>query len=97
MELKFKHFIILNMLDIITTYIGLTYLHLTEVNSFALGMFNNYGFIFALVSMKCIELMLAYGILKMYPLKIKIIILNICCFIMVAVIINNTYQMIRVL
>lgn len=109
MELKFKHFVFLNVLDVLTTYIGLTYLHLREANAFASGLFQNYGLIFALVGMKLIGLMVIYLIFINYPYIIKISKLNIkseivntwflrtSCLLFIVVVLNNSYQMIRVI
>jgi len=97
MELKIKHFVILQALDILTTWYGLTFLHLTEANPFANTMFAQLGLVNALIAMKLIGLMVIYGILCMYPLNIKKLALNIICALFVLVIINNAYQMIRVL
>jgi uncharacterized membrane protein len=97
MELKFKHFVALNALDVITTFIGLTYLHLTEMNPLANTMFHNLGLMEALISMKLVGLMVIYVVLSMYSLNIKKIALNIICFIFIIVVLNNSYQMIRVI
>jgi hypothetical protein len=97
MELKFKHFIILQALDVLTTWYGLTFLHLTEANPFANTMFSNMGLINALIAMKIVGLMVIYGILYIYPLNIRIIALKVMCGLFSLVIINNAYQMIRVL
>lgn len=97
MNLNFKHFIFLQILDVLTTFIGLTYLGLREANTFANGLFQEYGIIFALLSMKIIGLMVIYLILSVYPLKIKTISLNICCFVFIIVVFNNSYQIIRIM
>ena len=97
MELKFKHFVILQALDVLTTYIGLTYLHLREANIFASGLFQDYGLINALIAMKLIGLMVIYALFSIYPLNIKKIAMNISCIIFIVVVINNSYQMIRVI
>jgi len=102
MNLKFKHFVILQVLDVLTTYFGLTFLGLREANTFASGLFQEYGLIFALVGMKVIGLMVIYTLIFIDPLKIKNtsyknICLNIMCLIFVIVVLNNSYQMIRVI
>jgi len=96
-QLKFKNFIILNVLDILTTWYGLTFLHLTEANPFANTMFSNMGLVNALIAMKLIGLMVIYGILYIYPLKVKTMALKLMCCLFFLVIINNVYQMIHVL
>ena len=97
MELKFRHFIILQALDVLTTWYGLTFLHLTEANPFANTMFGQFGLVDALIGMKLIGLMVIYGILYIYPLNIRVIALKVMCSLFSLVIINNTYQTIRVL
>ena len=97
MKIEFKHFVILQMLDVLTTWYGLTFLHLQEANPFANTMFAQLGLVNALIAMKFVGLMVIYGILCMYPLNIKKLALNTICALFVLVIINNAYQMIRVL
>ena len=95
--MNFKHFIALNCLDIITTYFGLTYLGLTEANPVANAAFGQYGLILSLIVMKIVGLMVIWGIIKFYPLKVKKIAVNISCFIFIFVIINNLYHMLRII
>ncbi len=95
MELKFKHVIFLQVLDVITTWYGLTYLHLTEQNIFANGLFENYGLINALIAGKFIMLVFVYLCFFAYPLNIKKIGINIICFIFMLVVANNIYQIIH--
>jgi len=109
MELKFKHFVALNVLDVLTTWYGLTYLHLTEANPIANPAFNVYGLLETMVIMKIVGLIVVFGAIKAYeliclhahikinPLKIKKSVLNISCFIFIVVVLNNSYQMIRVI
>lgn len=94
--MNFKHFVALNALDVITTYLGLTYLGLTEANPVANEAFLNFGLIEALIAMKLIGLIVFYVLTKIYPLKIKKLAINICCFIFIAVVTNNLYHMLRV-
>jgi len=94
MELKFKHFIFLQLLDVLTTWYGLTYLHLTEINGFANYLFQNWGFINTLIAGKVIMLVFVYLCFFAYPLNIKKIALNIICFMFMLVIANNIYQII---
>ena len=95
--MNFKHFIALNCLDIITTYLGLTYLGLTEANPVANAAFGQYGLLLSLLAMKIVGLMVIWGIMKIYPVNIKKTAVNISCFIFVLVIINNLYHMMRVI
>jgi len=97
MELKFKHFIILNVLDIITTYSALTYMNAMEANPLLSALFIKFGVLGSLIAVKLIGLMLIYGLYIAMPLNIKKIALYIICGLYTSVIINNTYQMIRVL
>lgn len=97
MELKFRHFIILQALDVLSTWYGLTFLHLTEMNPVANTAFENMGLVNALISMKIVGLMVIYGVLCVYTANIKKIALYIICGFFIVVIINNTYQMIRFL
>jgi hypothetical protein len=94
MKLTWNLFVLLQTLDVLTTYIGITYLNLTEQNTFALGMFQEYGLINVLVGMKLIGLMVIYGVLSIYPLNIKKLALNIICLIYIGVVINNIYWMV---
>ena len=94
MELKFKHFVFLQCLDVLTTWYGITYLNLHERNIFADGMFQQVGLINSLIAMKVIGLMVIYGILLIYPLNIKKIGINIICFMFMLVIANNIYQIV---
>lgn len=96
MQLKFKHFIMLNVLDVLTTYLGLTYLHLTELNSVANGLFQDWGFITTLIIGKIILLVFVFLCFFVYSLKIKKLALNIMCFIFMVVVVNNIYQIIVV-
>ena len=95
MELKFKHFIFLNILDVITTYYAITYLGLSEYNTFANRLFNQYGLVTALILMKIIGLIVIYGMVQIYTLKIKKLAINICCFIFIAVVLNNLYWILK--
>jgi hypothetical protein len=97
MEIKFKHFIILNVLDVITTYSALTHMNAMEGNPILSAMFAKFGLLGSLIAVKLIGLILIYGMLSMMPLNIKKIALYIICSFFTIVIINNAYQMIRVL
>jgi len=104
MELKFKHFIFLNVLDIILTYYALTYLGLNEGNPILATIFQQIGLITGLVLIKVIGLMVMYQLIKLTPnIKIKSIYnlgaqkigVSIICILMVCVVINNIYQIIH--
>ena len=93
MELKFKHFIALNVLDIITTWYGMTFLGLSEQNTFANGLFETYGLIYALICMKIVGLMVIYGVCTIYPPQVRKLAITISCLIFVVVVVNNMYWM----
>jgi hypothetical protein len=97
MELKFKHFVALNALDVLTTWYALTYLGLHEGNSILSPIFQQIGLISGLVLIKLIGLMVLWGMLSIQPLNIKKFALNIICLMFIAVVLNNSYQMIRVI
>jgi len=97
MKIEFKHFIILNVLDVMTTYFALTHMSLNEANPLLSALFTKFGLLGSLIAFKLIILMVMYGVFTMMPYKIKKITLYIICFMFILVIINNTYQMIRVL
>jgi uncharacterized membrane protein YqjE len=91
MNFTFKHFIALNVLDIITTWYGLTFLGLSEQNTFANGIFQKYGLIYSLISMKIVGLMVIYGICTIYTPQVRKLAITISCLIFVAVVVNNLY------
>lgn len=97
MELKFKHFIILNALDVLTTYLGLTYLGLVELNTFANGLFQEYGLIFALIGMKITGLMVLYGLMHLYTPRVRNLAISVCCLFFMLVVANNIYQILVML
>lgn len=93
MELKFKHFVILNAADVVTTYAGLTYMGLTEINPVANTMFMKLGLIEALIAMKIVGLMVIWLVAKIYPLKVRNLAITIACLIFILVVANNIYHM----
>jgi len=93
MKLTFNHFIILQVLDILTTYYGLTYLGLVENNPIANNLFGNYGIISVLILGKIIMLVFVYGCLQIYSLKIKKFALYTINIMFMFVILNNLYWM----
>lgn len=100
MELKFKHFVFLQILDVITTYISLSYLTsqgLNELNPVYSYSFAHFGLITGLITIKLIGLIVIWVIILQYPLKIKKLALKIICIMFIFVIINNTYQIINVI
>jgi len=94
MQLNFKHFIALNVADVMTTWYGLTYLHLTEQNTFANGLFENYGLINTLIAGKVLMLVFVYLCFFAYTPKVKNIAINTICVMFSLVIFNNIYWMI---
>ena len=105
MQLKFKHFIALNTLDVLTTWYGLTYLGLTEGNAFANGLFQEYGLVISLIALKLIGLVVIWMMLKHHTTmlnkfglniknKIEQPMINIGCILFMIVVANNIYQII---
>jgi len=101
MQLKFKHFIALNVLDVLLTYYALTYLGLNEGNPILAPIFKQIGLIAGLVLIKLFGLIAIYGMLKSTPnIKIKSIYnlearkigVTTICLLMVLVVANNIYQ-----
>lgn len=97
MNLKFKHFVFLNVLDVILTWYAIKYLGLSEGNPVLSPIFQQIGLIAGLVMIKLIGLIVLLGIISCYPLKIKKLALNIICFMFVLVVANNMYQIIKVI
>lgn len=93
MELKFKHFIFLNVLDVILTWYAITYMGLTEGNPILNPIFHQMGLIVGLIVIKLIGLIVLWGIILYYPLNIKKLALNIICIMFIIVVLNNSYQM----
>ena len=107
MELKFKHFISLNVADILLTWYALTYLGLHEGNPILEPIFNEIGLLLGLVLIKVIGVGLLYGTIFIWRSIFKIIHLNISkkivsttiittgCFVFMLVVANNIYQIIQ--
>lgn len=95
MELKFKHFIILNVLDIILTLYALSIMNLMEANPVMSYMIKSYGLVIALISVKIIGVVLIYLYIKVLPLKLKKVSLYIFCGFYLIVVGNNTFQIVR--
>ena len=92
MELKFKHFIALNIADILLTWYAITYLGLVEGNPILLPIFQQIGLITGLVCIKLIVIGMIATLRNHMPLNIKKISINIICFMFVLVVANNIYQ-----
>ena len=92
MQLKFKHFVFLNVLDVLLTWHAITHLGLSEGNPILSSTFQEIGLVFGLVCTKLIGLIALWGIINFQPLNIKKISINIICFMFIAVITNNIYQ-----
>lgn len=106
MELKFKHFVFLQAMDVISTFLGLTYLGLREANTFALGIFQEYGLLNGLIALKVGGLVIIYLVLYIKPLKFKIkeyyinitpACMKIGCFMFMFVVANNLYRIYEVI
>jgi len=94
MELKFKHFIFLNILDIITTWYALTILNLSEANPVINFMISFSSLITALIIVKIFGITILYIWYFILPQKYKLISLIVMCLLYIVVIINNIYQII---
>jgi len=92
MNLNFKHFIALNVLDVLLTWYAITYLGLNEGNPVLSPIFQQIGLITGLVVIKLIGLILLWSMINYQPLNIKKISINIICFMFVLVVANNIYQ-----
>jgi Domain of unknown function (DUF5658) len=97
MQLKFKHFVLLNAADVVTTYAGLTYLGLRELNPVANEMFGKLGLIEALIAMKIVGLMVIWVGSKLYSLKVRNLAFTIACLFFICVVANNLYHMLNAL
>lgn len=106
MELKFKHFIALNVLDGITTYYALRDNPMAfEANPLYSHAYIVFGFLFGLVAIKLLLLIVIYAFISTIPLNIKIpeihningrqLALGCMCFVLALVVVNNIYWMTR--
>lgn len=105
--MKFKHFVILNCLDVVTTIIALTYFGLNELNPLYSSAFAKIGIIPGIVAIKLIVLAVMYWIIMQISPEIKIkqfynmdgrkIGINIICFMFIIVVLNNTLWIIKAL
>jgi len=105
MQLNFKHFIALNVLDVLLTWYAITYMGLVESNPILSPIFQEIGLITGLLVMKLFGLIAIYGMLKSTPnIKIKSIYnleaqkigTTTICLLMVLVVANNIYQIFSV-
>ena len=92
MEFKFKHFIILNILDIILTIYALSFISLNEANPIINYIIKSYGIIIALISVKIIGIILVYLYFKILSPKLKKTSLYIFCGFYIIVVGNNIIQ-----
>lgn len=95
MELKFKHFIFLNVLDIITTWYALTILNLNEANPVINYIISFSSLIFALIIVKLIGVIILFIWYYILPQKYKLKSLMVMCIFYSIVIINNIYQIVK--
>lgn len=103
--MNFKHFMILQVLDCITTIIALTYLGLNELNPLYSSAFAKIGLIPGLIAIKLIVLLVMYWIIMQISPEIKIkqfynmdgrkIGINIICFMFIIVVLNNTLWIVK--
>lgn len=94
MELKFRHFVIFQFLDVLTTVIAITHFGLTEMNPLVNSVFQEYGVIVGIIIFKIIGLVILYCIFIGFSESTKKIALNIVCTMYSVVVLNNAYQMI---
>ena len=105
MQLKFKHFIFLNVLDASLTYYALKIVGLYELNPLYRLAYSEMGLIFGLVAVKSVVLMVMYTLISSIPSEVKIMPFNkngrqiglaLICLMFVFVVANNIYQIIIV-
>lgn len=94
MELKFKHFIFLNVLDIILTWYALTYMGLHEGNPILSPLFVKVGLLWGLVTVKLIGIMMICMLINTMAVDIQKIAIYLICGMFTVVILNNMYWMI---
>jgi len=92
MRLNFKHFIALNVLDVLLTWYALTYLGLSEGNPILSPIFQEIGLITGLVLIKLIGIGVLATLMNHMSPNIKKISINIICFMFILVVVNNIYQ-----
>ncbi len=92
MNFSFKHFIALNVLDVLLTYYAITYVELSEGNPILSPIFQQIGVLFGLVLIKLIVIGMIATLRNHMPLNIKKISINIICFMFMFVVANNLYQ-----
>ena len=92
MQLKFKHFIALNVVDILLTWYAITYMGLVEGNPILSPIFQQIGLITGLVLIKLFGLIVIWSIINYQSPNIKKISINIICFMFMFVVANNIYQ-----
>lgn len=94
--IKFRHLILLNILDAITTYIGITYYNFKEANILSLMFFNNYGLLLGIIILKSSMLLLMWVVLKQQQNKTenKIPVIGIGCFEYTCVVFSNIYNIV---
>ena len=92
MIFNFKHFIALNVLDVLLTWYAITYMGLNEGNPILSPIFQEIGLITGLVVMKLVIIGMIATLRNHMPLKIKITSTNIICFMFMLVVTNNIYQ-----
>ena len=104
--MNFKHFIALNVADVITTYIALSYMGLNELNPLYVSAFGKIGLLPGLIVIKLFGLVIIYilyksipeiKIIKFYNLDVRKICVNTICVMFTFVVLNNLYQVLRVI
>lgn len=104
--MNFKHFIALNVADVITTYIALSYMGLNELNPLYVSAFGKIGLLPGLIVIKLFGLVIIYILYKLIPdkkitqlynINAKKISIAILCSMYFFILLNNTYHNIRLL
>lgn len=94
MQLKFKHFIYLNILDIILTFYALSFMALNEANPMMRYAINYFGIVIALILIKLIGIIIIYIYYKILSQKLRTASLCIFCGFYIIIVINNMFQIV---
>ena len=103
MRLNFKHFLALNVLDVLLTLYAITFLGMREGNPILYPIFQQIGLLYGLVVIKTLGIICVYTLITKTPPEIKINAVNkngrelgnfLICSLMVLVVANNVYQII---
>ena len=93
MKTPLKIFIIMSLLDIITTYIGLTYFDLTERNQFANDLFLQYDVLITMIILKILCILIIIPLFSLYKKEYGSIVWYPASTFMAIVVLNNVLLM----